>query len=151
MGTFDPQQFLDVNLTEANSTQYTPIPEGDYTLVSTEVKARPWTSKDGASSGMAIDIIYDVDDPHVRELMGRDKVQVKQGLMLDLNPNGGISTEKGRNVNLGRVRDAMGLNTPGQPFNFRMMVGQVVKGHIKPRIADDGQIYNDVSAVAKRA
>jgi hypothetical protein len=150
MGTFDPQQFLDTTLQESNSTQYIPIPEKDYTLLSTEVKARPWTSKDGGSSGIAIDITYEVDDQELKELLGRDKVTVRQGIMLDLNAGGGISTEKGRNVQLGRVREAMGLNTPGQPFNFRMMVGQVVKGHIKPRV-DGDQIYNDVTAVAPRA
>jgi hypothetical protein len=149
MGTFDPQQFLDQQFTEANSTQYIPIPEKDYTLLSTDVKARPWTSKDQTMSGIALDITYEVDDPELKELLGRDKVTVRQGVMLDLNPGGGISTEKGRNVQLGRVREAMGLNVPGQPFNFRMMVGQVVQGHIKPRVEGD-QIYNDVTAVAPR-
>ena len=150
MGTFDPQQFLDTTLTDANSTQYIPIPEKDYTLLSTDVKARPWTSKDQTQSGIAIDITYEVDDPELKTLLGREKVQVKQGIMLDLNPGGGIDTGKGKNVALGRVREAMGLNVPGQPFNFRMMVGQVVKGHIKPRV-DGDQIYNDVTAVAPRA
>lgn len=151
MGTFDPQQFLDTNITDANSTQFIPIPEGDYNMISTDVQVRPWNSRDGTSSGLALDIKYEVDDAGVKELLGRDKVTVKQGIMLDLNAGGGISTEKGRNVQLGRLREAMDLNKPGEPFNFRMLAGRVVKGHIKSRVADDGQIYNDVTAVARPA
>jgi hypothetical protein len=75
---------------------------------------------------------------------------VKYGIMLDLNESGGIDTGKGRNVPLGRFREALDLNKPGQPFAFRMIAGRPVKVSIKHRIEGD-QIYSDVAAVARPA
>ncbi len=150
MGTFDPSSFLDVNIQEANSTESTPCPEGEYTAVSQEPVVRQWTSQDGTKSGVAIDLNWEVDAtsyPSIKEATGRDKVFVKQGIMLDLNSNGGIETGKGANVALGRLRQALGLNKPGESFSFRQLGGRVAKISVKHRIQGDAT-YADVKGVA---
>jgi len=151
MGTFDPSSFLDLTVTDVNSTVSTPCPEGEYTAVAQEPIIRQWTSKDGTKSGIAVDINWEIDAsgyPNVKEATGRDKAIVRQGLMLDTNAAGGLDTGKGMNVGLGKLREALGLNVAGKPFSFRMIAGQVAKVSVKHRV-DGEQIYADVKGVAK--
>lgn len=148
MGTFDPNAFLDQTTQEQGSTQSVPIPVGEYTAMSKEPEIRSWTSKDGTKSGFALDIIWEIDDAAVKELLQRDTVTIKQGIMLDVQENGSLDWGKGKNVTLGRLREAVGLNTPGQPFNPRMLGGQVAKISVKHRV-DGENIYSEVKGVAK--
>jgi len=149
-GTFDPDTFLQQTTDGANSTTYVPCPEGEYTGVITKVEARPWQGKkDPSKSGVSLTLTWDIDSPDVREELQRDSVTVRQDIMLDLLPSGGIDTGKGKNVTLGRTRDAVGLNGDG-PFNFRMFEGKVAKVKVVH------EIYNEapqakVSAVSRLA
>lgn len=148
---FNPDQFLDMQVTEANDTKLTPVPVGEYVAVIEDVKCRQWQSKqDPSKSGLTLDITWSIDDPAVKELLGRDKVTVRQGVMLDLTESGGLDMGKGRNVGLGRLREAVGLNTPGQPFSFSMLVGRVAKVSVSHRI-DGDNIYAEVKGVTKLA
>lgn len=152
VGAFDPATFLDQTLTDANSTSTTPVPAGEYTaMISADPAFRSWTSrKDPSNSGIALDIIWEVQDSGVQAALGRDRVTVKQGIMLDLNDGGGIDTGKGKNISLGRLRDAVGLNVAGQPFNFRMLTGKLAKIAIAHRVDGDA-VYADVKGVARLA
>lgn len=149
MSMFDPNQFLDMQTTESNDTKVVPVPVGEYLAQVTEVKARPWTSKaDPTKSGIALDLQWEIEDANVKSLLGRDKVTVKQGIMLDMTESGGLDMGKGKNVGLGRVREATGLNTPGQPFAASMLTGRLAKITVKHRVDGDA-IYAEVSGVAK--
>jgi hypothetical protein len=146
---FNPDQFLDMQVTESNDTKVIPVPVGEYTAVIGEVKCRQWQSKaDPSKSGLALDLIWEIDDNAVKELLGRDKVTVKQGCMLDITESGGLDMGKGRNVGLGRLREATGLNTPGQPFSFSMLNGRLGKISVSHRI-DGDTIFAEVKQVAK--
>ena len=146
---FSPEQFLDMQVTESNDTKTIPVPVGEYTAVAEEVKCRQWQSKkDPSMSGLTLDIKWSIDDPAVKELLGRDKVTVNQGIMLDLTDSGGLDMGKGRNIGLGRLREALGLNAPGQPFSFMMVSGRVAKVSVSHRI-DGENIYAEVKGVAK--
>lgn len=146
---FSPDQFLDMQVTESNDTKLVPIPVGEYIAVVSEVKARPWTSKsDPSKSGIALDVQWDIDDAGVKQLLGRDKVTVKQGVMLDMTESGGLDMGKGKNVGLGRLREACGLNQPGQPFSATMLTGRVAKVKVEHRV-DGENIYSEVKQVAK--
>lgn len=146
---FNPDQFLDMQFTEANSTEAIPVPVGEYTAVIGEVKCRPWQKKDDPSiAGLALDLSWDIDDAAVKELLGRDKVKCKQGVMLDLTESGGLDMGKGKNVGLGRLREACDLNRAGEPFAFSMLVGRIAKVKVEHRVNGD-QIFAEVKAVAK--
>ena len=54
---------------------------------------------------------------------------------------------KGKNVALGRLREALGQNTPGKPWSFGMLVGQVAKVAVKHRITDAGDTFAEVKRV----
>lgn len=148
---FSPEQFLDMTITESNDTKATPVPVGEYTGIIEEVKPRNWASKaDPSKAGVALDIIWSIDDYEVKQALGRDRVTVKQGVMLDLSDSGGLDMGKGKNLGLGRLREACNLNTPGQPFSFSMLVGRLAKIRVEHRIGDDN-IFAEVRQVAKMA
>ena len=75
---FNPDQFLDMTITDSNSTQTVPVPVGEYTALVSDVKCRQWQSKaDPSKSGLTLDVTWEVDDAAVKQLLGRDKVTVK--------------------------------------------------------------------------
>lgn len=149
---FDPNAFLEQTVAESNSTVSVPVPVGEYIAFVDDVKVRQWTSKqDPSKTGVAVDLSWQIDDENVKRLLERDKVTAKQGLMLDVTDEGGLDMGKGKNVSLGRVREAVGLNTPGQPFAFSMLKGKAAKIRIKHRQNPENpeQIFAEVDAVAK--
>lgn len=147
--SFSPEQFLEMQVNESNDTKVIPVPVGEYIALVSEVKCRQWQSKaDPSKSGLALDVIWEVDDQAVKELLGREKVTVKQGVMLDLTDGGGLDMGKGRNVGLGRLREACDLNIPGQPFSFQMLPGRAAKINVQHRV-DGDTIFAEVKAVAK--
>jgi hypothetical protein len=147
-GQFDPEAFLNQTTDGANSTAYVPCPEGEYNAVCQKVEARPWQGKkDPTKSGVSLTLTWNIDSPEVRQELQRDEVTVRQDIMLDLLPSGGIDTGKGKNVSLGRTRDAVGLNGDGA-FNFKMFEGKVAKVKVVH------EIYNEapqakISAVSR--
>lgn len=156
MSTFDPAMFLEATLMDANSTVSIPVPAGEYIAILGDVKARQWQSKDDPTKqGVALDIIWEVDagsltpdGTTLKDYLGRDKIQVKQGIMLDLNEGGGIDTGKGKNVKLGKLREAVGCNVPGQPFSFSMMQGRPARVVVEHRVVGE-EIFGEIKSVAK--
>lgn len=151
MSTFDPSILESQTFTESNSTFTIPVPIGEYQMIIDSYKLRTWSSKDGSKSGVALDIQWSVEDPNVKALLERDKVTVKQGIMLDMTDAGGLDFGKGKNVSLGRLREALNINSPGQPFSFTMLPGRMAKGKVSHRPDDrnPGQVFAEVEAVAR--
>lgn len=149
---FDVQAFTDQAINEANSTSVVPVPVGDYTAIADKFEIRQWVNKeDPTKSGLALDVHWAIDDQAVKDLLGRDKVTVKQGIMLDLTEEGGLDMGKGKNVGLGKLRAALGLNNPGQSFSFNQIPGQIAKikiGHT-PNPKDAESPFVNVVMVAK--
>ncbi len=152
MSMFDPTSFLEMSVDQSNSTVSIPVPAGEFVAFVDKVEARPWTSKtDPTKSGVALDILWNIDDAGVKQMLDREKVTVKQGIMLDLTETGGLDMGKGKNVGLGRLREATGLNEAGQPFAFRMLEGKAAKVIVehRPDPKQPDVIYAEVKAVAK--
>ena len=68
--------------------------------------------------------------------------------MLDLTDSGSMDMGKGRNVGLGRLREALNLNQPGQVFSFSMIPGRLAKVAVSHRI-DGENIYAEVKSLAR--
>lgn len=148
---FDPKLLLDAQTTEANSTVRIPVPAQEHLSVITAVDIRSG-NKDGKDWSF-LDVTYEIDDPAVKAALGRDKVSLTQGIGLDFTA-GSLDYSKGKNVNLGRLREACGLNVPGQPFSFRMFVGKPVKILVTHKPSDrpgsqPGDVFENVSAFVK--
>lgn len=148
---FDPEQFAQTSVNEANATEYVALPEGEYNAVIKDddgIKFRVVDTKNGARQVMDVNLRVDAPPP-VLEEMGRKEVFVRHQIWLDLTEDGtGLAMGKGLNVALGRLREAVGLNVPGQPFSFNMLKGKPLRIKTKHRKEAQG-VFTDVVEVGK--
>lgn len=146
---FDANTLLNQDVTGAASTEYVPIPVGEYTAVVKDISVKEVTSQKTGETYRFFEVQYGLDSPEVAELTGMTEPRVRQSMILDMTDSGTLNLGKGKNVPLGRLREACGQNDPSKPWNFNMLVGQAVKVSVKHRIGDEGQIYAEVKGVAK--
>lgn len=146
--SFDPQSFLDSSISGSNDTKVIPVPVGDYMGIIDKVMPRQWQSKDGSQTGIALDVFWLVEDQGVKDFLGRDTVTCKQGIMLDLNPQGGLDMSKGKNIGLGRLREAVGKNNEGEAFSFAMLPGMSARISVSHRVNGE-DTFAEVKGVAK--
>lgn len=146
--SFDPVMFLNTTIDEANDTKVVPCPAGEYLAISEKVDIKAWSSKDGSSSGLKLEILWDIQDDNVKALLGRDSVKVTQQQMLDLTDTGMLDTSKGKNVGLGRIREALDMNTPGVAFSFAALQGRMAKVLVSHRISGE-DAYAEIKKIVK--
>lgn len=127
MSAFDPNAFLQTTYTESMATQYVPIPEGIFNVVTGQPTVAHGVSEKNQQPWYRLDLPLTVDSDEVRQALGRDEVKTKFTIMLDLDENGHLARGVGRNVQLGRLRDALGLNTEGEEFSLPMLGGRTAK------------------------
>lgn len=146
---FDPQAILDATFNEANSTELIPVPEGEYQAVAGEVETATWQGvKDPSKSGVKLIIPWEILDDGAKAHTKRQRIIVRQDIMLDLNANGLLDMREGQNIRLGQLRAALGLNTAGQPFSPRMISGRMARVRVGVR-EHEGRKFEEVKAVAK--
>lgn len=149
-GVFDPEQFLNTQTSDAMATSFVPIPVGEYTGIIQKVEANSFQGKkDTSKTYFAINITWDIDDEGVRKLLERQSVTAYQNIFVDLTSAGGLDTGKGKNIQLGRLREAVGLNRPGVPFSFNDLVGKVAKVRIDHEVMPTGEPVARVKAAAR--
>ena len=137
---FDPTTFLNQTYNEAHDTKVIPSPAGEFLGLSEKVEVKPWASRDGSSSGLKLVILWEIQDDNAKAVAMRDPLRVPQEQMLDLTETGQLDMSKGKNVGLGRIREALGLNTPGEPFAFSMLQGRMAKCNVAHRPYNDDLI-----------
>lgn len=145
MPVFDVDSFMNTEVEEANSTEFVPIPEGEYMAVID--KAEPKVTQGGKPF---ISVAWKLDAPGNEEA---NEKTVYQTVWLDITNAGSLDFGKGKNVSLGRLREALGQNTPGQRWNPGMLAGNVAKVSVKqqPDRENPEVIYSRVMQVAKAA
>ena len=146
MSSFNPESFMNASVTESNSTQYEQVPEGDFQAAIDTVTPRT------TGTGKALlSVKWKVDDEGVRTQTGMAEPSVFQTIWLDVTESGGLDFGRGKNVQLGKLREALGQNTPGKPWAPGMLVGGVAKVKVKHSIDKrDGVTINaEVSGVTK--
>lgn len=150
MSVFDSDSFLDATTQEA-LVRRPPLPVGsDYIGTLGEPKTRkgekdgkPWTAVD-----FPVEIDLSTKPDIQKEMGGLAKVTLKVGVMLDINDGGMIDWGVGKNNRLRRLREAVGMNVPGQSFNIRAMQGRLVRVSVKHR-EHEGEMFDEVDAVSK--
>jgi hypothetical protein len=145
--SFDPNTFLNMTVEETNDTKSIPCPAGEYLALAEKVDIKTWSARDGSSSGLKVDILWDIQDENVKALLGRDSVKVGQQQMLDLTDTGQLDMGKGKNIGLGRIREALNLNVAGQPFSFGMIQGRMAKVIVSHRAVGE-DVYAEIKKIA---
>lgn len=153
--TFDVNTFANAVVSDSNSTKVNPIPEDEYPgIIQGPLNERGKTGFRTTDKGQVIlDVVWEVDSPAAREASGMEHPTVRQSIFLDVTTSGGLDMSKGKNVGLGRLREALGQNKDGQKWTFGSLIGQVAKIKVTQRVVrdDSGEenIYNDVKGVTK--
>lgn len=146
MSNFNPEAFMNSTTSEASATQYLQVPEGEYNASIDTVTPR------STQTGKALlSIKWKVDDEAARNATGMAEPSVFQTVWLDIKDDGTLDGGPGKNVGLGKLREALGQNAPGKPWAPGMLVGGVAKIRVKHSIdkRDNVTINAEVSAVAK--
>lgn len=155
MSIFDPQTFLDAQITEVNERR-PPLPvenpasaDGLYTAIIGEIKAtsgnkdgKPWMS-------MVVPLKIDVPGQLQQELKLKPILTLTDRAFIDLTPDGtSIDNSPGANRAQKNYREATGNNEPGKAFAWRMLEGQVVKVRLTHELYQE-QIQERVAGVFK--
>jgi len=143
---FDPveaQNLMDMAL-EENATRRDPLPQGETTAQIMELKFSGGISQKTGNPWNRMDCTLEISDPeYLSQIPGSpEKATTTLGIMLDMN-NGQIATGPNKNIRLGRLRAAAGVN--GKPLSA--LQGQFVRitiGH-KPHPTEEGVVLDEVT------
>jgi hypothetical protein len=145
----DVKQMLAASFTEPNATKRELIPPKDYLALIKDVDLEVFPGKkDPTKSFLKLNLQYSIDDPALRTALGRDEVVKFDNFLLDMTDAGTLDFGRGKNVRLGRLREACGQNVPGNPWSFPMLKGQVVRIKIGQELYN-GEPIDTVDAVTK--
>lgn len=145
---FDTDNFAVTTVTEEMDTKFPVIPEKEYAGSITKIATRSGVSEKG-NEWAILDVTWEVNDAEASEVTGMDSPTVRQSVFLDITDSGGLSLGKGKNINLGRLREAVQQNGPGG-WSPAQLVGASAMIRVVHRIYD-GNTFADVKGVAKAA
>lgn len=117
MSRFDPEVFLNTEVQQAMETKFTPVPVGEYPAFIDEITLRE------VKDSPILRVVWAIPDPELAQKLGVEKATVNDDVWLDVEENGSLQFGPNRNVRLGRLREVLGQNNPGQAWNFRMLQG----------------------------
>lgn len=109
--SFDADAFLNQTVTGPLSTSITPCPEGEYKAMIDD--GDKWITFSGGTSEKGnvwnkANILFSILDDNVKVTLKRDKVLVPMNCFLDLDSMGLMDTSEGKNISIGKLRDAAG-------------------------------------------
>lgn len=146
MSAFDPELFLSQTAEGSMSTQVLVCPAGEYVAVIDDISFEQFQGKkDPSKTFTKMEVKWSIDDAGVRAKLGRDKITVPQQLFIDLAASGGFDMSQGKNVSLGRLREAVGQNGP-HAWSPAMLKGNVAK--VKVEVESSTQYGERASVVA---
>jgi hypothetical protein len=157
---FSVAQFLQTSTTEANATEAILVPENDdgYIAVAkapTEKSVRPYEAAgvhpNGTPKQIIMDVVWEIEDAQLQEITKRQISTVKQGIFIELAETGAIATGEGVNDALGRVREVLGQNRPGEQWTPMMLGGQVGRIFVVHKFTKDGVPIANVKDVKAAA
>lgn len=150
--SFDAQALLNATSTEANATRLDPAPVGTYTGQVAKVDVKSGVSQKTGEVWCRLELYLESEDPKLDQI-GMKKKTFRADALLELDANGGVATGSGKNVSLGRMREACGLNQPGSPFSLGMFQGQMFKFDVshEPDAKDPTMIYERVKGLRSMA
>jgi len=132
MSDFDPETFMHQTVDKPLETDYTLVPEAEYQAFiddftheafeefEFEYKRGPNAGQPGSMQKFNCPFV--LADEGVKTLMGRDKVTVIKPLTLNLK-DGGLDWGKNKNVELGKIREAVGQNVANQTWQIAQLRG----------------------------
>jgi len=154
-GMFDPESFLSQKVGEKLDTAIIPCPPGNYVGLISKIDIRSWVKKDDPTiSGVNLDVLVRLNsstpgNEAILEECGVEEIIVKGGIRLDINDEGtGLAKGKGKNVPLGKLLEAVGLNNGDSELND--LLNQLVLVKVVQEVVDD-ELYAKITKFASPA
>lgn len=150
MTDFNPDDFMSESTSNANPTRIPPCPEGEFAAVVGQIEGKSWAKiegKDGRDDQFLCRIPLEIQDDEVKQALGRENVIVSLNCWFPIDP---VSNKPliDESVDLGRLREALGMNEPGQPFSMGQLSGSgPIIVTVSHREGKDGEIYDQVRRV----
>lgn len=144
MSNFDADAFLSQEVDEQFDTEYTPIPEGEYTAQLKETKVRSYTHKESGEEKPILNVAWNITDPDLLSQMGQETLTAYQTIFPDFS-NGQLETGLNKNIAIGQLKELAGIDGPFT-FNDFNGVNAIIK--IKHEMTDDNRPMAKVKGVA---
>lgn len=144
--TFNPEQFLGTTTEETGPTAYTPVPIGEWLGTCTKIVARSGVSPKTNETWHMLNVTWEFKDPKVLEVTKGEAAFANQSFFLDLKEGGILDFGVNKNVQLSRLRDAVGQQRTGRPWAPAHLVGTTAICMVAHENDDNG----DPRAVVKR-
>ena len=145
----DPDVFMQTAVTGASSTRVEQADPGEYTAVVDELEFNTFPGrKDPSRTFSKLRVKWSLDDAALKEKLGRNKITVSQDMFLDVTDSGILDMREGKNVSLGRLREAVGQNAADRPWAPNMLVGAVAKVRVEHEVVN-GAVYASVTGTTK--
>ena len=152
--SFNVDAFSQAQFEGANDTRYLRIEPKEYLAVvvgpfGEDKKTRLRSSDKGF---LMLDVVWQPEDEEQKQKLGGEKLPVvRQTVFLDVTPQGGLDMSPFKNGDLGRLREALGLNLDGQRWSFADFVGRPgrIKVEQSPNEKDPANPYTNVKSVTK--
>lgn len=152
--TFNAEAFGMAQFEGENDTRFLQVDQKEYRAVilgpfGEERKTRLRTSDKGF---VMLEVVWAIEDPEQMAKLGVQKLpDMRQTIFLDLTPEGGLDMGPFKNASLGKLREALNLNNPGQRWSFNDFIGKpgLVKVEYKPNEKDPQNPFANVTAVTK--
>lgn len=158
MTTFDTDTFLNATYEAANSTRLPLVPAGEFPAEVDRISVTSGVIKEGERAGESwhmLNLMWSIQDDKLKEKLKMDKVSVKQSFFLDVTEGGTLDMGEGKNVQLGRVREAVGMNTTRR-FSINSLKGAMGLIRVDNKVAErdggtlkKGEMFAEVGAVAR--
>jgi len=127
LSPFDAGTFMNQTIDAQLDTQIKQCPEGEFRAMIDdfdEKAFRTFTSQKNGNDYTVFSPPFVIQDQAVQADLGRDKVVVfHKGMFIDVGVDGGLDFSKGKNVDLGKLREAVNQNVAGQPWSFNHLKG----------------------------
>lgn len=132
--SFDVDEFIGSTKVEGGfSTQVAQCPEGTYRMqISSRDQWKGNIVNTQRGEQRVLRIPFKVLDDAVKAELERDTVLVSKDFWLDLDESGALDTSKGKNIDLGRLREALGQNEQAD-WTFDSLPDQLVMGKVVHR------------------
>jgi len=154
MPPFDPDTFMNQTVdAPVGDTTIAQCPEGEFRAMIADFDSKAFRSFDAGESSKNAGKNYTVFEPSfviqdaaVQAELGRDSVTVRHsGMFLDFAADGSLDFSKGKNVDLNRLRDAVGQNVAGN-WGIAMLRGA---GPVMVKVVHEADKKNPEKKYAK--
>lgn len=141
---FNPDQFLATAVQGVLDTQRKPLPAVEFNGFIKEIK-KPEVVKTKKGDSILMEIPIQIDCAQYEQELGYSSSVRSYKCWLDINAVGNLDMGTGKNIDLGKIREAVGQNGP-EEWTVTNLVGAPIRVQIKHR-EHEGKIYDEISAV----